>query len=304
MSESKVLPIGGLLTQHRRRLQLWGLLVGISLVFLAARALWPELLPLNGLLGAEPGIVLLGVFISAMLCEYLDSSLGMGYGTTLTPLLLLAGYSPLQIVPAVLFSELLTGMTAGIFHHRDGNIDLLRDRHARRTLMLLTLLSAAGAVAAVTLAIRLSHFWLTLTITLIVLSMGVITLATIRRRLPYRPGNIIALGLVAAFNKSLSGGGYGPLVTAGQLVSGLPARHAVATTSVAEAFTCLVGLVGYLMLTGRPDWSLAAPLAAGALLSTPIATLTVKHLSETILRAAVGSLTLVLGIVSMIKLLC
>ena len=303
MIRTATLQLEDFYAQHRRRLRLWGLLVGSILVLLAVHGLRPEALPLSGVLPAEPGFTLLALFTAALLCEYMDSSLGMGYGTTLTPLLLLAGYTPLQIVPAVLFSELLTGMAAGILHQRDGNIDFLRDVRARRTALLLTLLSAAGAIAAVTLAIRLPHFWFALAITIIVLSMGVITLATLRRRLRYRPGSVIALGLVAAFNKGLSGGGYGPLVTAGQVVSGLPAKHAVATTSVAEAFTCLVGLGAYLVLSGSPDWSLALPLAAGALLSVPVATITVKRLSEATLRAAVGILTLSLGLLSLLKLL-
>jgi uncharacterized membrane protein YfcA len=298
-----VLQLEDLCVQHRRRLRLWGLLLGSTVALLAVNVLWPGALPLHGTLGPDPGFAVLAVFSGALLCEYLDSSLGMGYGTTLTPLLLLAGYSPVQIVPAVLFSELLTGIAAGILHHRDGNIDFLRDAQARRTVLLLTLLSAVGAIAAVTLAIRLPHAWLALAITIIVLSMGAITLATLRRRLRYRPGSVVAVGLVAAFNKGLSGGGYGPLVTAGQVVSGLSAKHAVAITSVAEAFTCLVGLGAYLALTGAPDWSLALPLAAGALLSVPVATMTVKRLSEATLRAAVGILTLTLGLISLAKLL-
>ena len=80
---------------------------------------------------------LLLIFLAALGCEYLDSSLGMGYGTTLTPLLMLAGYAPLEIVPAVLLSELLTGLAAGAMHHRDGNIDLRTTPAARRTLSLI-----------------------------------------------------------------------------------------------------------------------------------------------------------------------
>jgi len=38
----------------------------------------------------------------AFVCEFIDSSLGMGYGTSLTPILLLMGFHPLQVVPAVL----------------------------------------------------------------------------------------------------------------------------------------------------------------------------------------------------------
>ena len=45
-----------------------------------------------------------GLIMFAFICEYMDSTLGMGYGTTLTPILLMMGYNPLQIVPVVLIS--------------------------------------------------------------------------------------------------------------------------------------------------------------------------------------------------------
>ena len=62
----------------------------------------------------------------AFICEFFDSTLGMGYGTTLAPLLLLMGYEPLQVVPALLFSEFVTGITAAHFHHNTGNVDFGR----------------------------------------------------------------------------------------------------------------------------------------------------------------------------------
>jgi len=303
MVREAVLGLGNIYAWHRRRLTLWLALVTLVVALLTLHGIQPGWGLLPGFLDSTPGQVLLAVFLAALVCEYIDSSLGMGYGTTLTPLLLLAGFEPLQIVPAVLFSELLSGLTAGALHHRDGNVDLLRDRHARRTVLLLTVLSAAGAIAAVTLAVSIPKFWFSLAIVTIVLAMGVIVLATRTRRIPYRAGNVVAVGLVAAFNKGLSGGGYGPLVTAGQVVSGLPAKHAVAITSVAEAFTCLVGLGAYLVLTGGLDWTLATPLAAGALLSVPVATITVKRMPEAAVRAAIGIVTLSLGLLSLAKLL-
>jgi uncharacterized membrane protein YfcA len=238
-----------------------------------------------------------------MLCEYMDSSLGMGYGTTLTPLLLLFGFEPLEIVPAVLLSELITGVAAGLMHQRDGNVDFLRDAAARRTALLLTALSAVGALAAVALAVQISKFWLGLFITAIVMAMGIVVLATRRRQLRYRAGAIVTVGAVAAFNKGLSGGGYGPLVTAGQVVSGLPAKRAVAVTSVAESVTCLVGLIGYAAVGKAMAWNLAVPLALGALLSVPMATVTVRHVPEHVVRGLVGAVTLALGLLALLKLL-
>ena len=67
--------------------------------------------------------ILLGMVVMAFICEYMDSTLGMGYGTTLTPVLLIMGYEPLQVVPAVLVSELFSGLLAGALHHKEGNVD-------------------------------------------------------------------------------------------------------------------------------------------------------------------------------------
>ncbi|MBU1666296.1 MAG: sulfite exporter TauE/SafE family protein [Gammaproteobacteria bacterium] len=136
----------------------------------------------------------------------------------------------------------------------------------------------------------------------IVLAMGVIVLATRNRQIPFHAGGIVAIGAVAAFNKGLSGGGYGPLVTAGQVVSGLPAKSAVAVTSVAESLTCLIGVLGYLAAGKSIAWGLAVPLTLGALLSVPMATLTVRRLKESTMRSLVGGVTLVLGCVALFKL--
>jgi hypothetical protein len=282
-----------------RRLRLWSIATLATLAALYAQAQFPASLPHTELaIGA-----LLAVFFSALACELLDSSLGMGYGTTLTPILLVAGFEPLQVVPAVLVSELVTGLLAGLMHQRDGNVDLLRDRQARTTVLLLSALSALGAIVAVVVALSVSKFWLGAFITTIVLAMGVVTLLTWRRQIRFRPGAIIAIGLVAAFNKGLSGGGYGPLVTAGQVVSGLPARSAVAITSLAESLTCAVGLGAYLAAGRHLDLNLVVPLVAGAVLSVPLATGLVRGMREAQVRLAVGVLTCVLGLVSLVKLI-
>lgn len=287
----------------RKRILIWAAVVLAIVTVLGLQAAMPDWHLVPSLAsGLGPGLIL-AIFLAALVCEYVDSSLGMGYGTTLTPLLLLAAFEPLEIVPCVLLSEFATGLTAALMHQRDGNVDLLRDPKARGTAILLSVLSVVGTVAAVVFALKVSKFWLTAIIAVIILSVGVITLATIRRRFRYRRSHMIALGAVAAFNKGLSGGGYGPLVTAGQVVSGVSAKSAVAITSLAESLTCLVGLIAYVVLHGHIDWTLAGPLTVGALLSVPVATLTVRGLSENVMRASVGTVTCLLGLLTVAKLL-
>jgi uncharacterized membrane protein YfcA len=283
----------------RRRTRYFLTAVALSGTALALHDFAPHALPASFF----SGHTLLPVFLAALVCEYIDSALGMGYGTTLTPLLLLAGFEPLVVVPAILLSECVSGAWATLLHHRDRNVDLIGDTRARRAALTLALLSVVGATTAVFAAVNVPREFLRGAIGVIIVSVGVVILIASRRTLTYRAGHIMALGTVAAFNKGLSGGGYGPLVTGGQVLAGMSARQAVAITSLAESVTCLVGLIAYLILQGSLDWAIALPLSAGAFLAVPMATLTVCHLPERVIRTSVGVLTFVLGGLMLIKLL-
>ncbi len=250
-----------------------------------------------------PPAMVLFLFLLAMGCEFVDSSLGMGYGTILTPLLMLAGFSPLQIVPAVLCSECLTGFTAGLLHHRDGNIDFLRDSRARMVTAGLLALTLAGVSMAVVVAGRVPKFYVSVFITIMVTSIGLFIVATAGRRLRFRGVHLLILGIVAAFNKGVSGGGYGPLVTGGQVVGGLSPKHAVAITSLGEAVTCLLGVIMYFWSGHQLAWSLAVPMTCGAMLGVPLATLAVRWWSEEKMRRGVGAITFMIGLIAMANLL-
>ncbi len=71
--------------------------------------------------------------------------------------------------------------------------------------------------------------------------------------------------------------------------------HADQHTFPAEALTCAVALGAYVCFQRGIEWSLTLPLMAGALLSVPLATATVRHLPETAIRRGVGLFTLMLG---------
>lgn len=288
---------------RKRRVWVWCIFVSLIVGFLLLEIIFPELQTLSRFSQETSALVVLSVFLLALICEFVDSTLGMGYGTTLTPLLLLSGFSPLQVVPCILLSELITGLTAGIMHQHDGNVDFFTDPRARKTAFSLSLLSIVGAVAAVFVAIHIPKVWLNAIIAIIILSVGITILATIRRQFRYRASHIVLVGGIAAFNKGLSGGGYGPLVTAGQVVSGLSPKQAVAITSLAESLACAVGLTAYFALNKGPlDFALAWPLVLGAVLSVPMATLAVRQFPEKLMRSCVGITTCLLGLLTLIKL--
>jgi len=239
----------------------------------------------------------------AFICEYIDSSLGMGYGTTLTPILLIMGYNPLQIVPAVLLSELITGVGAAFFHHRLKNADFTIGTVDFKTAFVLAGCSIFGTVAAVFLAISVSMFYVKLYIGVLVFSMGLLILINLNNHFKFSWFKISSLGLLAAFNKGISGGGYGPLVTSGQILSGVRSKNAIGITSLSEGLTCLVGVVVYLIYTNHIiEWDLAPSLILGAVLSVPLATYTVKKIKNLRIKLIVGIATLILGLVTLGKI--
>ena len=243
------------------------------------------------------------IVILAFFCEYIDSSLGMGYGTALTPILLILGYTPLQIVPVVLLSELVTGLSAAFFHHRFKNVDFKFGNSDFKIAMLMAGCSIFGALIAVHVALNVPPFYVKLYIGLLVTCMGILILVTLNRMFKFSWRKIASLGLLAAFNKGISGGGYGPIVTGGQILSGIKSKSAIGITSLAEGLTCLVGVIIYLIYTDHTiDWGLAPSLVLGAFLSVPVAAYTVKKFNPERLRAIVGIATLILGFLTLGKL--
>jgi uncharacterized membrane protein YfcA len=267
------------------------------------------------------------IVIVAFICEYVDSTLGMGYGTILTPVLLMLGYTPLQVVPAVLLSELITGMLAAFGHHKIGNVNL-KPRTTEmgqiigklralgyintfkqeiplhlKTAIVLAVCSIAGTLLAVFLAVSIPPFWLKLYIGILVLAIGVVILCTLKRKYIFSWKKIIALGTIASFNKGMSGGGYGPVVTGGQILSGVETKSAIGITSLAEGCTCLVGVISYSILTKSVlDWELAPYLLIGAVLSVPLSIFTVKRIKTEILSTIIGIIITLLGITTLIKI--
>jgi uncharacterized membrane protein YfcA len=163
--------------------------------------------------------LVLPIVALAFVCELVDSSLGMGYGTTLTPLLLPLGYEPLDVVPAVLFSEFITGLLAGVFFHEFGNVDLKPGTRDFKTAALPAILSMAGVLLAVGIAERLPAWVVKFYIGVLVLVIGLVIPKNSQREVRFSWRRKGAPVFLAAFNKGISGGGYGPVVTGGQVLA-------------------------------------------------------------------------------------
>jgi hypothetical protein len=245
-------------------------------------------------------LILIGIV--AFMSEYLDSGLGMGYGTALAPVLIIMRYPPLTVVPAILISQLITDIAACIFHHNLRNVNLKIKSPDFKIASLLGVVSSLGVILSVIIALKIPKWLLTLYIGLLVLSMGILILVTIKRPMRFSWRRITGISFLAAFNKGISGGGYGPLVMGGQMLCGVCPKNAVGITAFAEAITCFIGFILYLILGKAIDWKLAGLLIVCATGAVPFAALTVKNINSDTLKKYVGILITILGLLTLFKI--
>jgi len=258
------------------------------------------------------------VFI-AILTQYLSVSIGVGYGTALTPLLLIIGFLPLQIVPAVLLSQLAGGIVGGVAHYRAGNIhlDFRRDEKLikerlrglgylprstdAKVIFILVACGLIGVLVGVFTAISIPEVALETYIGALVLCIGLMVLLRRSRKSAFSWKGIVALGVVGAFNKGISGAGYVPLVTGGQIISGREARRSVGSTTVAVAILCAVGFLAYLIVEGNIYWRLAVAATVGSIIAAPFAALAARKANPEKLRLVIGLATIILGALTLVK---
>lgn len=233
------------------------------------------------------GLFLLLVIL-AFICEYIDSSLGMGYGTILAPVLIIMGFPPLVAIPALLLSQAFGGFTASVFHQQFKNVSFNFNSKDFKIFLIISGFGILATIFAAIIAINLPKKALQTYIGALVVVMGVIVL--LNRRYKFSWNKMVGLGIVSAFNKGISGGGFGPVVTAGQIIAGQGPKAAIGVTTLAEAPICLVGFFTYLI--GRAATEMSSPI-----LNVPVKEFLVKMFSpqmfnwELMLALALGSVS-------------
>lgn len=249
--------------------------------------------------------LLLIVVIFAFVCEWIDSSLGMGYGTILSPLLIILGLPILTVIPAVLISQASGGILAGYYHHRFEHTYLKRNTGGMsedlKTILWISILGVSATVCASFVSTSyLSAKTLGIYTGILVLVMGIFNL--IGFTFQYSPQRMILLGLVSSFLKGMSGTGFGALLTGGQISLDRKPSHAVGVTTFTKIPICIAGFFGYWAFHGIERWDVIGALIFGALLASRLGARTTKQLDELrYLKHILACSLIVLGIFTVLK---
>ncbi len=265
----------------------------------------------------------------AFLCELIDSSIGMGYGTILSPLLIVLGFATFDSVPAILISQMLGGAIAARQHHILGNAHFKRIKspsqpdterifsfwklwpHAvqfwnelssdGKAVLIISTLGIFASLGASYLGTRIiDKGVLEVIIAIVVLVMALFISLDVK--FEYTTRKMFLLGLVSAGFKGLSGGGFGPLLTAMQKVMGKRLGAAVGVTTFSEVLICLVAFFGHLFYGNITRWDLVSALCIGSALAGsfgPKATLKLDQKEQ--LKTIVACALFLLGALVILK---
>jgi uncharacterized protein len=208
----------------------------------------------HGLTGNDWSIVWSVVLLAAFF-EFMDASAGMGFGTALTPLLLMVGFDPKQIVPVVMIQQGAAGLVGAFLHREFENVEW-KFSPMSETVKLALIIAGTGvlfnvvAVVGVYKIFEVGKVWIKLYVAVLLLLMGAVSLFQAKKDRPYKPGKMVIWAALAGFNKGVGGGGYGPVVTIGGLMAGVPVKSMMAVTAISEGTVSTLSVVTWLVLLG------------------------------------------------------
>ncbi|MEW6265874.1 MAG: sulfite exporter TauE/SafE family protein [Thermodesulfobacteriota bacterium] len=208
----------------------------------------------RGWVGTNNWEIIWSVVALSMLFEFLDASAGMGFGTALTPLLLLIGFDPKQIVPVVMVQQGAAGIVGAFLHNEFQNVEW-KFKPMSETVRLWLIIGGVGlvmvalSVTAVYKVLQLPKIFIQVYVNALLLFMGLVSLFQLKRReRKYRPWLMAFFAGLAAFNKGLGGGGYGPVTTVGGIISGVPAKAMLAVTAISEGTVSTFSVLIWLLM--------------------------------------------------------
>jgi uncharacterized membrane protein YfcA len=240
-------------------------------------------------------LVALGLLVS-FVGEHARSILGMGYGTTVTGVLVALGLDPHMVVPAVLLLGILpASIDVGSYGWSDPSVP----SPTRRLIGMGVIIAVAGMVGAVFGAwgaLSLSGPALSGVIAAVLLAVGV--LAAIEGRVSFRPlkGRVAAvvLGLVAGAGRGLMGGAYGPVLGSLDIDTEDSKTTTRAVLALPELLSCAAALAVFGIPASPPLWNLIGGLMVGSLVVKMLSALPVPPPAVEVARAvtAVGTIVL------------
>jgi uncharacterized protein len=237
--------------------------------------------------------------IVGIFAQFVDGTLGMGYGATSTSFLLTLGVPPAVSSTSVHVAEMFTTGASAASHIRFGNIN-------KKLVKYLLLPGVIGSIIGAYLladvidgkAIRpyISAY-------MIVLGGIIISKALKKNITKKRTKRLGILAVFGGFMDAVGGGGWGPIVTSTLLGRGRDPRYTIGSVNAAEFAVAFASGITFLIFEGINSWQVITGLIVGGVIAAPMAASLVNKVKRKPLMIAVGVLVILLSVRNIISLL-
>jgi uncharacterized membrane protein YfcA len=238
---------------------------------------------------------LLPLFILAFASGIIDLSLGMGFGFTVTPLMLVLGFTPQEAVPAVLVSSFVGGVSSTIWNQKMHNVDFKIEGQAFKIAAFTAGLGVIGAIIGVYVSFNLPQRIVGLYIGTLVIASGALVIYSKNLISKFSWSRMVGISLIGSLNKGLTGSGFGPVITTGAMLSGINEKESVSIQALAESAVSLVGFLMYNVMQGYVDYQVVVTMSLGVIMASPLAARIVHRIDGKTLRMLVGILAVIIG---------
>lgn len=237
-------------------------------------------------------LFLIAMVIVGYLAQFVDGTLGMGYGVFSASLLVSIGLYPVIASASVHTAEVFTTLLSGAFHFRFGNV--------KRDLVLsLAIPGVIGGVAGAYFLASVPGKTIKPFVAVILLMMGLLILYRfLVKKNPITPennghsrGKLTLLGLVAGFMDAVGGGGWGPIATPSLILAGNDEpRQVVGSINLVEFFVTVAETLTFLITVGPEAfrWDIVVALLIGGAIAAPTAAFLCKKLPAKALGSLIG----------------
>jgi hypothetical protein len=255
-----------------------------------------SLLPLGGLTGFLRGLTrefdleAFGIMaLAGFLAQFVDGSMGLGYGTISTTFLLAYGVSPAIVSSRVHSARVFSSGVSGYSHHRFGNIN----KKLFRTIVIPGII---GAILGATLAYfgkeYSNYVRVPLSMYTIYLGYYILRKAFVRRKAGDKVRRAGWLASIGGFMDAFAGGGWGTLVTSTLITKRKDPRYVIGSVCLAEFFVVLASSITFFILLRSIPLLDVAGLIVGGIVAAPIAARLAGKLPARAMFIAVGALVI------------
>ncbi len=283
-------------------LTLIGILVFVGLFFLTTYEfdLYPEI---RQFLGRDNGIFY-WMLLLGFVAEMIAGSMGMGYGTICTAVLLFLGQTPAVVSASIHSAQTFTTLAGTGSHYKLRNINFRLVKALAPYAILGALVGSFSLYFIDKEYGRIMKPILSVYTLFIGVNIFVKTLLGHKKmteNINRKRSNIPFLGLLGGFLDSFAGGGWGPLVTGSLIKDGRTPRYVVGSSTFLKFLLTTTSAITFVFTLGTQHWNIILGLLFGGVITAPFSAMLTAKLPIKKMTIIISIMVIILSSVTLIK---